>query len=75
MQRGRLPLTTYQRNGMQDQMHGYKGTIQYLCSMPGCPTCSVHMVVEPLKKLFPKITKEVFPVQKKQKKEACSPCD
>lgn len=69
---GRLPTSAYRRNGVQDQLYGYRGAIRYLCSKPGCPSCSVHTIVEPMKTFFPKITKEVFPITKKKKFE-CPP--
>ncbi|CAH4031260.1 unnamed protein product [Pieris brassicae] len=60
---GRLPVSAYRRNGMQDQMHGYRGAIRYLCAgghdsyMP-----CVYTAVEPIRKLFPRITQEVNPM-------------
>lgn len=62
-------MTAYQRNGMQDQIHGYRGAIRYLCAGECRQGCCVYTAVDPLKRLFPKITQEVLPVKRKKDKK------
>ncbi|KAF9421456.1 hypothetical protein HW555_002671 [Spodoptera exigua] len=53
---GRLPMSAYRRNGMQDQIHGYRGAIRYLCTGEGPRgQYCVHTSVEPMNRLFPKV--------------------
>ncbi|XP_031769098.2 uncharacterized protein LOC113518547 isoform X1 [Galleria mellonella] len=65
---GRLPMSAYRRNGMQDQIHGYRGAIRYLCTGSGHDVPCVYTAVEPLCRVYPKITQEMYPVKKKNKK-------
>ncbi|XP_059051068.1 uncharacterized protein LOC131845922 isoform X2 [Achroia grisella] len=65
---GRLPMSAYRWNGMQDQIHSYRGAIRYLCAGTGFHMPCVYTAVEPLRKLYPKITQEMLPVKKKNKK-------
>lgn len=60
--RGRLPVSAFRQNGIQDQIHGYRGAIKYLCTAydPKYGPC-VHTIVEPLRKLYPKVTQEKSP--------------
>lgn len=66
---GRLPMAAYRRNGMQDQIHGYRGAIRYLCT--GCKDGDfrVYTAVEPLRKIFPRVTQEVLPVKRRKEKK------
>ncbi|XP_022822050.1 uncharacterized protein LOC111353312 isoform X3 [Spodoptera litura] len=67
---GRLPMSAYRRNGIQDQIHGYRGAIRYLCTAEGPHgKCCVHTTVEPMTRVFPKVTQEVFPVKKRKDKK------
>ncbi|XP_030027577.2 keratin-associated protein 9-1 [Manduca sexta] len=66
---GRLPMSAYRRNGMQDQIHGYRGAVRYLCAGEGSQGPCVYTAVEPLRRLYPKVTQEVNPVKKKKDKK------
>ncbi|CAG4954623.1 unnamed protein product [Colias eurytheme] len=66
---GRLPVSAYCRNGLQDQIHGYRGAIRYLCAGGQCNDCSVFTAVEPIRRIFPKITQEVLPIKKKKERK------
>ncbi|XP_061709061.1 uncharacterized protein LOC133519130 isoform X5 [Cydia pomonella] len=63
---GRLPKTAYMRNGIQDQIHGYRGAIRFLCAGGLALEPSVYTAVTPLKKHYPKITQEVMPIKKRK---------
>ncbi|CAH2102358.1 unnamed protein product [Euphydryas editha] len=59
---GRLPASAYRRNGIQDQIYGYRGATRYLCAGDGSKGYYVYTAVEPIKRLYPKITQEMLPV-------------
>ncbi|KOB68965.1 Uncharacterized protein OBRU01_11082 [Operophtera brumata] len=56
---GRLPRSAYRRNGMQDQIHGYRGATQFLCAGDCSQGCCVFSAIEPLRTIFPRVTQEV----------------
>lgn len=64
---GRLPKSAYQRNGIQDQIHGYRGAIRYLCAGEGPEGCYVYTAVDPLRKIYPRVTQEMLPITKRKK--------
>ncbi|OWR41900.1 hypothetical protein KGM_203779 [Danaus plexippus plexippus] len=59
---GRLPMSAYRRNGVQDQIHGYRGAIRYLCAGSENNECLVYTAIEPIRRLYPKVTQEMLPV-------------
>ncbi|XP_045770698.1 uncharacterized protein LOC123871130 [Maniola jurtina] len=59
---GRLPITAYRRNGMQDQIHGYRGAQRYLCAGSIGSEYHVYTAVEPIRRIYPKVTQEMLPV-------------
>ncbi|CAK1540132.1 unnamed protein product [Leptosia nina] len=67
---GRLPASAYRRNGMQDQVYGYRGAVRYLCAGGEHPyrPC-VYTAVDPIRKIYPRITQEVLPVKRKKDKK------
>ncbi|XP_062524722.1 uncharacterized protein LOC134198691 isoform X2 [Bombyx mori] len=66
---GRLPGSAYRRNGMQDQIHGYRGAVRYLCAGGNSQGCCVYTTIEPMRRLYPKVTQEINPVKKKKDKK------
>lgn len=64
---GRLPMSAYKRNGIQDQIHGYRGAVRFLCTRENCEGCCVHTAVQPLRRLYPRITQEMLPVKRKKR--------
>ncbi|XP_073958411.1 uncharacterized protein isoform X2 [Choristoneura fumiferana] len=70
---GRLPKSAYQRNGIQDQIHGYRGAIRYLCAGEGPEGSYVYTAVDPLRKIYSRVTQEMLPITKR-KKSKNDPC-
>lgn len=63
-------MSAYRRNGIQDQIYGYRGAIRYLCAgeNPDVGSCVLHKV-QPLTRIYPKITQEVLAIKKKKEKK------
>lgn len=66
---GRLPMSVYRRNGMQDQVYGYRGAQIHLCTGQGLTGPCVCMNIQPLRRINPKITSEMWPVRRKRDKK------
>ncbi|XP_026320054.1 keratin-associated protein 10-11-like isoform X2 [Hyposmocoma kahamanoa] len=68
---GTLPMSAYKRNGIQDHVYGYRGAQKYLCAGQCCDgVCCVHMIVEPIRKFYRKISHETFPAKKKKDRKS-----
>ncbi|XP_039760831.1 uncharacterized protein LOC120634371 isoform X2 [Pararge aegeria] len=63
---GRLPMSAYRRNGIQDQIYGYRGAVRHLCAGGVGSKCYVYTAVEPILRLFPRVTQEVLPIKRKK---------
>lgn len=64
----RLPKSAYARNGMQDQIHGYKGAIRYLCAGESLQDSCVYTAIEPLRRIYPRVTQEMRAVKGRKTK-------